>query len=80
MKPLYYKYILLCLVTMALSVLPLRAQLQGADWQNVSCTAPSDKLATFRSEGSADKKDQVAADAKCRLFFALFYRGVPGRI
>lgn len=78
MKPLYYKSILLCLVTMALSALPLRAQLQGADWQNVSCTAPSDKLATFRSEGSADKKDQVAADAKCRLFFALFYRGVPG--
>lgn len=56
----------------------MHAQLQGSDWQNVSCLSPSDKIATFRSEGRADKKDQVAADAKCRLFYALFYKGVPG--
>lgn len=78
MKPLFHKTMMLCLVAMTLSALPLRAQLQGADWQNVSCTAPSDKIATFRSEGRADKKDLVATDAKCRLFYALFYKGVPG--
>lgn len=69
---------LLLMVVSLLCTFPLHAQLRGSDWQNVSCTAPSDKIATFRSEGRADKKDQVAADAKCRLFYALFYKGVPG--
>ena len=78
MKPTFSLKSLLSLLALMLFALPLKAQLQGADWQNVACTAPSEALATFKSEGCADKKDQVAADAKCRLFFALFYKGVPG--
>ena len=78
MKPTISLKSLLSLLALMLFALPLKAQLQGADWQNVACTAPSEALATFKSEGCADKKDQVAADAKCRLFFALFYKGVPG--
>lgn len=51
---------------------------KGADWQNVSCITPSEQLAIFKSESACESKKEVAMDAKCRLFFALFYKGIPG--
>ena len=49
-----------------------------ADWQNVTCIVPSDQMAVFKSESASDSKKETAADAKRRLCFALFYKGVPG--
>jgi len=51
---------------------------KGADWQNVTCISPSNQLAVFKSESASNGKKEVSEDAKCRLFFALFYKGVPG--
>lgn len=51
---------------------------QYADWQQVNCVVPSEKIAVFTSEGASEKKKDVITDAKRRLFYALFYKGVKG--
>lgn len=67
-----------CFLSLAVIALcTVRAQL-GADWQNVTCITPSDQLAVFKSESASQNKKDVAEDAKRRLCFALFYKGVPG--
>ena len=50
----------------------------GSDWQRVKCISSGDKIATFTSVGQAEKKKELPADAKRRLFYALFYKGVIG--
>lgn len=55
----------------------LHAQ-QGSDWQKVKCVSSDENIAVFTSEGEASKKDDVGNDAKRRLFYALFYKGVIG--
>lgn len=51
---------------------------QGSDWQKVKCISSDENIAVFTSEGEASKKDEVGNDAKRRLFYALFYKGVIG--
>ena len=48
----------------------------GSDWQKVKCVSGDENIAVFTSEGEASKKSEVAKDAKRRLFYALFYKGV----
>ena len=55
----------------------LHAQ-QGSDWQKVKCVSSDENIAVFTSEGEASQKDDVGNDAKRRLFYALFYKGVIG--
>lgn len=55
----------------------LYAQL-GSDWQKVKCISSDENIAVFTSEGEASKKSEVGKDAKRRLFYALFYKGVIG--
>lgn len=50
----------------------------GSDWQKVKCVSGDENIAVFTSEGEASKKSEVAKDAKRRLFYALFYKGVIG--
>ena len=50
----------------------------GSDWQKVRCISSDENIAVFTSEGEASKKDEVGKDAKRRLFYALFYKGVIG--
>ena len=69
--------ILLFIFVCAISCVSLYAQ-QGADWQNVTCVSPSDQLAVFKSESASESKKETSLDAKRHLFFALFYKGVPG--
>lgn len=49
-----------------------------SEWQAVTCTNPSDKMAVFKTTGVGEKKKELAGDAKKRLFYALFYKGVEG--
>lgn len=51
---------------------------QASEWQSVVCVSPSDKMAIFTSVGISDKKKEMMDDAKKRLFYALFYKGVAG--
>lgn len=55
----------------------LYAQL-GSDWQKVKCISSDENIGVFTSLGEASKKSEVAKDAKRRLFYALFYKGVIG--
>ena len=55
----------------------LYAQL-GSDWQKVKCVSSDENIAVFTSKGEASKKDEVGKDAKRRLFYALFYKGIIG--
>lgn len=50
----------------------------GSDWQKVKCISSNENIAVFTSEGESSKKDDVDKDAKRRLFYALFYKGVIG--
>lgn len=68
---------LLLMIAFSLSSLLSFAQL-GSDWQKVKCISAGDKMATFTSVGQTEKKRDLAADAKRRLFYALFYKGVIG--
>lgn len=49
-----------------------------SDWQKVKYISGDENIAVFTSEGEASKKSEVGKDAKCRLFYALFYKGVIG--
>ena len=49
-----------------------------SDWQKVRYISGDENIAVFTSEGEASKKSEVGKDAKCRLFYALFYKGVIG--
>lgn len=49
-----------------------------SDWQKVKCISSNENIAVFTSEGESSKKDDVDKDAKRRLFYALFYKGVIG--
>lgn len=69
------KRISLFLSTLLFCHLFLYAQ---SDWQKVKCISDDENIAVFTSEGEASKKSEVGQDAKRRLFYALFYKGVIG--
>lgn len=71
------KKIIMFITAALLSLCSVWAQ-KGADWQNVTCISPSNQLAVFKSESASDSKKEMAEDAKRRLFFTLFYKGVSG--
>ena len=71
------KRISILLSILSLCHILIYAQL-GSDWQKVRCISSDENIAVFTSEGEASKKDEVGKDAKRRLFYALFYKGVIG--
>ena len=66
------------LMTLCLSCYVCSYAQLGSDWQKVKCISSNNKIATFTSVGQADKKKDLASDAKRRLFYALFYKGIIG--
>lgn len=50
----------------------------ASDWQKVKYISGDENIAVFTSEGEASQKKEVGKDAKRRLFYALFYKGIIG--
>ena len=71
------KYRILLLILFVAYNVTMYAQ-QIGEWQMVTCVSPSDKMAVFTSVGLSEKKKELMDDAKSRLFYVLFYKGISG--